>query len=147
MMQVGGMAIAVLVALAACSEGTPARPAPVFGEIQDGCGVTVLTNDVGDDAKLRDGVDCLIAHVDAGDPVEWDLLVPTIEGDPILYRYASEGAMVTVTRDPTRDQFGGSGVLVEVCETVDDTGYIPVGADCTASSGVPFDLPGAVWPP
>jgi hypothetical protein len=146
-MQVGGMVIAVLVAVAACSEGTPAGPAHVFGEVQDGCGVTVLTNDVDDDAKLRSGADCLMARVDAGDPVEWDLLVPTIEGDPILYRFASDGATITITQDPTRDELGGSGVLVELCETVDDTGYIPVGAACTASSGVPFDLPDAIWPP
>jgi hypothetical protein len=140
--------IAVLISTsAACSSGVVEGPALVFGEIEGGCGVTVLTNDVDDQEKLRGGVDCLIAHIDAGDPVEWDLLVPTVEGDPILYRFASDGATVTITQDASRDRFGGSGVLVEICETVDDTGFVPVGAGCTASGALPFDLPDGIWPP
>ena len=79
---------------AACSadnEPDSSAPAPVFGAQPGPCGVTVLTNEIGDDEKLRAAVDCAIDEVDARSIFTWDLLVPTVEGDPILYRFAGDG--------------------------------------------------------
>lgn len=144
------LVLAAIVATGACSAdngpGT-ATPAPVFGDTPGPCGVTVLTNDIGDDAKLRTAVDCAIAEVDARSIFTWDLLVPTVEGDPILYRFAGDGEQVTITTDTTRDAFGSPSVLVQECETIDDTGFVPVGVDCIEFSGVRFELSSSVWPP
>ncbi|MDH3247712.1 MAG: DUF4362 domain-containing protein [Acidimicrobiia bacterium] len=133
---------------AGCAAGQESEERPVFGEIDGGCGVTVLTNDVGDEALLSAGVDCLLDAVDAQRPVVWDLLVPTVEGDPILYRFEGDGRKLTIIEDATRDEFGRSrSAVVQECDSVDDTGFVPVGADCPAASGAPFVLPAGIWPP
>ena len=136
-----------LLALPACSGSEEAAPQLVFGEVDGACGVTVLSNDIGDEELLRAGVDCLIERFDDGDTVTWDLLVPTVEGDPILYRFESEGAQITIIEDATRDSFGSGAVVAQTCDQIDDTGFIPSGSDCTDSRGQPFDLPGDLWPP
>lgn len=144
-----GLAGLVVVVVAACSTAQELDPAPVpvFGTDPGPCGVTVLTNDVDDQATLAAAVSCAIAEVDAARVFTWDLLVPTVEGDPILHRFVGDGDGVVVTIDTTRDSFGSRSVLVQVCETIDDTGSVPVGVDCSDSTGVPFELPGDVWPP
>ena len=139
----------IVVLVAACSTGQEVdlAPAPVFGTDPGPCGVTVLSNDVDDQATLAAAVSCAIAEVDAERAFTWDLLVPTVEGDPILHRFVGSGDGVIMTIDTTRDSFGSPSVLVQVCDTIDDTGFVPVGVDCTDSTGVPFELPGDVWPP
>ncbi len=140
--------IAVLMlALLACTGTDDAAPQPVFGENTGACGVTVLTNDIGDEELLRAGVACLIERLDNGDSVAWDLLVPTVEGDPILYRFESEGAQITILEDTTRDSFGSGAVVARTCEQIDDTGFVPSGSGCIDGRGRPFELPGHIWPP
>ena len=144
------LVLAAIVATAVCSvdnEPDSSAPAPFFGAQPGPCGVTVLTNDIGDDEKLRAAVDCAIDEVDALSIFTWDLLVPTVEGDPILYRFVGDGERVTITTDTTRDAFGSSSVLVQECETIDDTGFVPVGVDCIESSGAAMELSNSVWPP
>ena len=134
--------------LAGCSGsgGDPPQPL-VFGEVDGGCGVTVLANDVGDELLLREGVDCLIERFDNKESVAWDLLVPTVEGDPILFRYEGDGEQITIIEDTTRDAFGSGAVVIRTCDQIDDTGFIPVGSGCTDRPGEPFELPGEIWPP
>lgn len=140
-------AVVCSLVLAGCSDAIDPAPPLVFGEVADGCGVTLLTNDIGDEERISAGVECLIDHVDNFEPVEWDLLVPTIEGDPILYRFEGDGSQVTIIEDTTRDAFGSGAVVVRRCEQIDDTGFIPAGSDCVDSRGEPFELPGDIWPP
>lgn len=136
-----------LLAIASCQGDPGSAPAPVFGERESVCGVTVLTNDVEDELLLREGVDCLLDAVDARQPVVWDLLLPTVEGDPILYRFEGDGRQVTILEDATRDAFGRRNAVLRQCDSIEDTGFVPVGAGCSAESGVSFTLPEGIWPP
>lgn len=138
---------ALAVLIAACSVDRDSEERPIFGAIDGACGVTVLTNDVGDEDVLRTGVDCLIERFDNGEEVVWDLIVPTIEGDPILWRFEGDGAQIAIIEDNTRDAFGSGAVVIRTCAQIDDTGFIPAGSDCVDSRGEPFELPGEVWPP
>jgi hypothetical protein len=149
MIVIGVRSLLLVALIAACSAaGEPeASPAPVFGKTPGPCGVTVLTNDLGDEERLTAAVDCALAQVDARNAFTWDVLVPTVEGDPILYRFAGDGEMITITTDSTRDAFGSPSVLVQECETIDDTGFVPAGVDCIDAAGVPFVLPDGIWPP
>jgi hypothetical protein len=104
-------------------------------------------HDTDDQTRLGEGVDCLFDRVSDGQPVVWDLLVQTIEGDPILYRFDGNGSRVTTTEDQTRDQFGSGGVVTRICGSVEDTGLIPQGFGCTESPGAASVLPIGVWPP
>jgi hypothetical protein len=143
------LVLAAIITTPACSvdsESDPG-PAPIFGDSPGPCGVTVLTNGIGDEEKLRAGVDCAITEADARSDFTWDLLVPTVEGDPILYRFSGDGEQVTITMDTTRDAFGSPSVLVQECATIDDTGFVPIGVDCVDTSGIAFELPSSVWPP
>ena len=131
--------------LAACSHGRESSEPSLFGAIGGACGVTVLTHGVGDEALLREGVVRLLDAVDAQRPFVWDLLVPTIAGDPI--RFQGDGQQVTIVSDATRDQFGRKDAVVRTCDSVEDTGFVPIGAGCTTASVPPFTLPESVWPP
>ncbi len=142
------MLVVALFATACGTDGEPADPpAPVFGDTPGPCGVTVLTNDTGDEAALRTAVTCALAQLDAREAFMWDLLVPTVEGDPVLYRFESDGERVTIVTDNTRDEFGSRTVSVQVCETIGDTGFVPEGVDCVDGTGAPFELPAGLWPP
>jgi len=140
--------IAAVVASACAAEAEPeSLRARVFGAAPGPCRVTVLTNDPGDEERLTAAVDCALAQVDARNAFTWDVLVPTVEGDPILYRFAGDGEKVTITTDTTRDAFGSRSVLVQECETIDDTGLVPAGVDCIDAVGVSLVLPDGIWPP
>ena len=139
--------VVLVMSLAGCAGPGDPTPPPVFGEIDGGCGVTVLTNDVGDEDVLRTGVECLIERFDTGETVVWDLIVPTVEGDPILLRYEGDGEQITIIEDTTRDAFGSGAVVVRTCDQIDDTGFIPAGSGCIDRPGEPFELPGEIWPP
>ena len=117
----------------------------VFGEQSEPCPATVLTNDAEDDQKTDDGTDCLMTEVEAGRPVVWDVLVPTVEGDPIPTRYAFDANVVRITTDSSRDTFGSGGVVEQRCDGLRRTSRLPEGVDCTTSSGDGFkssSLPG-----
>lgn len=124
-----------LVLFAGCSDDQ----SKVFGGQSSACSPTVFTNDVDDAQKLEDGSTCFFSEVDAGRAVVWDVLVPTVEGDPIPSRYDFNGEITIITTDSSRDTFGSGGVSVRRCEEVQPTDRLPEGVDCTDSSGDGFD--------
>lgn len=139
------LSAATLVVLTAVIAACGADGSKVFGERSEPCPATVLINGAGDDRKLKDGSDCLMAEFDAGRPVVWDVLVPTVEGDPIPTRFAFDGDVVTITSDFSRDSFGNSGVEQLRCAGLRRTDRLPEGIDCRTSSGDGFEsssLPG-----
>lgn len=131
--------------LLAVTTGCGGDGSKVFGDQSEPCPATVLTNGSDDDQKIDDGADCLMTEFEAGRPVVWDVLVPTVEGDPIPTRYAFDGDSVTITTDFSRDTFGGGGVDQQRCDGLRRTSRLPEGVDCSTSSGDGFDsdsLPG-----
>ena len=134
--------------LGACSDGDEEAEsaAPPIGSVDGPCEVTVLTNGIDDQMVLTKGSDCFFGEVNAGRPVVWDTVIPTVEGDPILYRYEVDESGVTITEDARRDAFGSRSVLVRVCETVVRSEFLPEGIGCVESSGPGMELPESVWP-
>ena len=114
------------------------EPTKVFGERSGPCGPTVLTNGNDDQRVLDVGIACFLEEVDAGRPLVWDLLVPTVEGDPIVTRYDFDGTSVVITTDNSFDNFGSGGVFEERCAGVLPTNWLPDGIDCTARTGIGF---------
>ncbi len=110
----------------------------VFGEHTEQCAATVLTNDVDDDAVLAAGVACFVEAFEAGQPAIWDVVVATVEGDPVPSRYDYDGETVTITTDYSFDNFGSGGVIELRCTGIRPTGGVPEGADCTSSDGDGF---------
>lgn len=118
---------------------TVALPATkMFGEHGGPCAPTVLNNGPDDQATLAVGAACFLAEHDVGRPVVWDVLIPTVEGDPIVSRYDYDGTEITITTDYTFDTFGTGGVIEERCAGVLSTNWLPDGADCTTSTGEGF---------
>lgn len=127
---------------------SPAAPAPttsaaapatkVFGDHTSPCEPTVLRNGVDDPRILESGAACLLAEFEASRPVVWDVLLPTVEGDPILTRYEFDGATVTITTDHSFDTYGSGGVTEQRCTGIRPSGWLPEGVDCTTSSGEGF---------
>lgn len=111
----------------------------VFGGQSSACPPTVLTNDVDDAQKIDDGSACFFGEIDAGRVVVWDVLVPTVEGDPILIRYDFNGEVTIITTDSSRDAFGSGDVSVRRCEEIQPTDRLPEGFDCTDSGGNGFE--------
>lgn len=114
------------------------EPTKVFGEHAGPCAPTVLTNGNGDHSVLATGIDCFIGELRAGRPVVWDVLIPTVEGDPIVTRYEYDGISVVITTDNSFDNFGSGGVLEQRCVDIVATNWLPDGFDCTTSPGVGF---------
>ena len=107
----------------------------IFGEQTEPCPPTVLSNDVDDERRLRAGAACFLAEVGAGRSVTWDVLVPTIEGDPVPTRYNFDGESVTITSDYTYDMFSNGGVFEQRCIGVVPTAWLPEGSECTKRAG------------
>lgn len=114
------------------------EPTKVFGEHDGPCAPTVLTNGNDDQSVLDEGVACFIEQFQAGRPLVWDVLIPTVEGDPIVTRYEYDGASVVITTDNSFDNFGSGGVLEQRCLDILATSWLPGGVDCTTSAGVGF---------
>lgn len=110
----------------------------VFGEHRGPCAPTVLNNGPDDQQTLSAGSACFLAEYDAGRPVIWDVLVPTVEGDPIVSRYDYDGTAITITTDYTFDNFGSGGVIAERWASVLSTNWLPDGYDCTTTTGQGF---------
>lgn len=119
---------------------SPPLPATkAFGEYRDVCAPTVLDNDVvDDDAQLAPGASCFLGEYEAGRPTVWDVLYPTVEGDPIVTRYDFDGTIVKITTDHTFDNFGSNGVIEQRCASVTASDWLPVGIDCTEGLGEGF---------
>lgn len=129
---------ALVASLVACG-GSNGDDGLVFGESIAPCAPTVLSNDVDDQTKARDGSSCLLAAVETGEPVTWDVLRVTVEGDPMPIRYAYDGEFVVITDDSTRDEFGAGVVSVRRCAGVAPTDWLPEGRDCVGTNGPGFD--------
>lgn len=108
-----------VLALAGCSD-TPrenAGPDPDDGD----CGAYVVTNADGEDGPpgRRDKQQCLLAAFAAGDRGRLDVELPTVEGDPVHYRYTVVSRRVVEVRtDTTDDAFGSSAVVTERCTSL-----------------------------
>ncbi len=137
---IAALAVPLAVSLTACgSSGAGSGDGLVFGESTEPCAPIVLTNDTDDETKVRDGSDCLLAAVESGEAVIWDVLAVTVEGDPIPVRYASDGDVVVITDDSTRDEFGNGTVEVRRCATIERGSWLPEGRDCVGTDGPGFD--------
>lgn len=109
-----------------------------FGEYTSVCDPTRLTNGDDDQTVLATGVACFLAEHDAGRPVIWDVLIPTDEGDPIVYRYDDNATTITITTDYSFDNYGSGGVIEQRCTDVAATNWLPAGVDCTSSAAEGF---------
>ncbi len=135
---------------APASASTTTAPAPatkVFGDQSSPCAPTVLSNGPDDPEMAETGATCLLSEIEAGRPVVWDVLMPTVEGDPIVTRYEFDGATVTITADYSFDTFGSGGVIEQRCAAIRPSrssrtagayGWLPEGVSCTTSSGEGF---------
>jgi hypothetical protein len=131
------MTIAVF-AVAACAGDDAGDAGLEFGIQGEPCAPTVLRNEPDDEQIARAGSTCFLSEAEAGRPVVWDVLVPTVEGDPIPRRYDFDGRTFTITVDATRDEFGNSGVSVVRCEVVAAGRFLPEWSDCDDASGEGF---------
>ena len=108
-------------------------PTALFGSDDDQCPSITLANELTDEAALAAGVDCLFAEFDAGRAVIWDVMTPTVEGDPIYHRFHYDGETVLVVRDDRADTFGSGGVSAQRCDEVTRTNWVPEGStNCAA---------------
>lgn len=129
------------VAPAPASASTTTVPAPapkVFGDHASPCAPTVLSNGPDDPEIAERGPACLLAEFEAGRPVVWDVLVPTVEGDPIVTRYEFDGTAITITTDYSFDTFGSGGVTEQHCTAIRPSNWLPEGVSCTTSAGEGF---------
>lgn len=139
---VGSMIAAITACGSAASEGSL-----VFGDQEGPCTATILRNEIEDERDVDEGAACFLGEVDAERAVVWDVLAPTVEGDPILIRYDFDGETVTITTDSTRDEFGNGRVTAQRCEGVQPTRWLPEGVECQGASAEGFrsdSLPN--WP-
>ena len=109
-----------------------------FGESSGPCDVTVLSNGPDDEINLADGAACFVREFDAGRPLVWDVVIATVEGDPIPTRYDFDGEIVTITTDYSFDNFGSGGVAELRCASVRLTSWLPEGTDCSSHEGEGF---------
>lgn len=144
------LALSALTLLAACGPAPEAVPddavVPPIGSLEGPCGPTVLTNARDDAERLAADTVCFLEAHEAGEPIVWDVVLATVEGDPILRRYDSDGSRVVITEDSTRDSFGSGRVTVLDCAAVADTGFLVEGLDCVETAGEPLELADGVWP-
>lgn len=109
-----------LLAVAACGD-TPrenAAPEPEEGD----CGAYVVTN--ADEENGPPGrsekQQCLLDAFASGDRVCLDVELPTVEGDPIYYRYTVVGRrLVEVRTDTTHDANGTPAITTERCTSLE----------------------------
>ncbi len=57
----------------------------------------------------------------------WDVLIPTDEGDPIVYRYDDNATTITITTDYSFDNYESGGVIEQRCTDVAATNWLPAG--------------------
>ena len=124
------------IALAGCA-GEPGDP--IFGTADTTCTSVVLSNDDGDEQILNRAVDCLFGEIEAGNVITVDFSIPTVDGDPIYYRYAYDGDTVLTVQDNRADEFGAPTILAQQCKSLERTDWTPEGTDCVgiAHDGFP----------
>ena len=120
------LALVPLLAVAACSDTPRDSAAPDPGE--GDCGAYVVTNADEEDGPpgRSEKQQCLLDAFARGDHVRLDVELPTVEGDPIYYRYTVVGpGLVEVRTDTTHDAFGPRAVVTERCTSLTvDNGYL-----------------------
>ena len=122
------------------------RADPIFGRADTVCVSAELQNDDGDLDRLGEAISCLMDEVAAGRAVTVDLLVPTVEGDPMYHRFAFDGAAVLIVADDRADTYGSGTVRAERCASLEwDRRWLPVGVDCSPTDHDGF--PEAAGPP
>jgi len=106
-------------ALAACGDTPRENAAP---EPEDGdCGAYVVTNADEEDGPpgRSEKQQCLLDAFATGDPAGLDVELPTVEGDPIYYRFTIVGRrLVEVRTDTTHDAFGTAAIVTERCTSL-----------------------------
>jgi hypothetical protein len=110
----------------------------VFGETTEPCDVTVLNNGPEDEVKIAEGAACFVGEFEAQRPLVWDVVVVTVEGDPIPSRYSFDGETVIITTDYSFDNFGSGGVVELRCSSVRLSNWLPEGTDCSSHDGEGF---------
>lgn len=110
----------------------------VFGETTGPCGVTVLNNGPDDEVEVAEGAACFVDEFEARRPLVWDVVVATVEGDPIPSRYRFDGETVIITTDYSFDNFGSGGVVELRCSSVRLSNWLPEGIDCSSHDGEGF---------
>lgn len=133
---------ALMLAIAGCSSSNDTAEEPVddspvdqsdgvvFGSEDNQCPSTTLHNEIDDDRILAAAVNCFFAEYDAGRPVVWDLDIPTVEGDPIYYRFDFDGDTVTIIADNRLDTFGTPHIEARRCAQVERNNSVPQGVNC-----------------
>jgi hypothetical protein len=109
-----------LLAVAACGD-TPRQNAAAGPEDGD-CGAYVVTNADEEDGPLgrSEKQQCLLDAFARGDRVRLDVELPTVEGDPIHYRYTVVGRrLVEVRTDTTHDANGTAAMTTERCTSLE----------------------------
>ncbi len=102
-----------------------------FGADDTTCASVTLAGDAEDAQPIRDGAECLIAEIEAGNPVTIDFSIGTIEGDQIYSRYAFDGEEILIVRDDRADEFGSNDIVARVCQSVEAELFgPPSGVDC-----------------
>lgn len=120
-------------AVAACG-GSSFEPAVTFAADDTACESVELPGDAEDRSAIQDGVECLLAEIEAGNPVVVDFSIGTIEGDQIYTRYDYDGEKILIVSDNRLDEYSTGRVAAAVCEgLVPNTSTVPDGAECVAA--------------
>ncbi len=83
------------------------------------------------------GEQCFLTQLSNGVPVVWDVVVPTVEGDPIFTRHIFDGEIIWFLRDVRADKYGSPSVTALACHDLDLNTLAYEGSDCE-----PSDYPG-----
>lgn len=128
-----GMLMLVALAGSACG-GSSFEPAVTFGADDTTCDSVELAGDAEDRQPIQDGVACLLAEIELGNPVVIDFSLGTVDGDQIFTRYAFDGEEILIVSDDRLDEFGANpGVSAAVCQSlVSSSVTVPTGAECVA---------------
>jgi len=124
--------LALVVGLVACGSGPPSQfgdSAP-FGSNDDQCASANLRNEADDQQVLDVAIECLRAEYEAGRPVTLDVDIPTVEGDPIFWRYHITEEFILIVDDSRSDEYGQGTIRARTCETLEFVDRMPEGVDC-----------------
>ncbi len=123
------------------STTVPAQPAGQtisFGDKDDVCQSVKLTNDAADTAALATASKCFFEAFEAGKTVTVDIARPTVEGDPIFYRYFYNGDKVLTVADTRADPFGDNSVVAKLCDSVTLDGGELLAEKCEPADSLGF---------